>query len=63
MCRKIAILAALAIAVAAPTQGFAKGAPVFFKSRPAIPCKQLACTRGATNPAAFLSAPRLVDWQ
>jgi hypothetical protein len=62
MCRKFAITAALAIAVAAPAQGLAKGAPVVFKSRPAMACKQLACTRGEASSTALPFAPKLGDW-
>jgi hypothetical protein len=61
MCRKFAIAAALAIAVVAPTQGLAKGAPVVFKTRPATPCKSLACTRGVTSSTSLLFAPKLAD--
>ena len=48
MRRKFAIVAVLALAATVPkAQGFTKGAPVVFKSRPATPCKKLARIRGA----------------
>jgi hypothetical protein len=62
MRRKFAIAADLAIVVATPTQALARGAPVVFKSRPAIPCKPLACTRGVTSSTYPPFAPKLADW-
>jgi hypothetical protein len=63
MCRKFAIAAALAIAVVAPNQGLAKGAPVVFKTRPPTACKSLACMRGVTSSTSLLFAPKLADWR
>ena len=58
-----AIVTALALAIAAPTQGFAKSAPVVFKSRPAALCKPSACIRGAEGYSTPSPTPRLFGLQ